>query len=267
MLLCCPHCQTGFWVATEALGEIGRIVRCARCRGSWLAVAEPIEAEFVMAEADGAQAVQSVNGASDQLVSCPEPSIVEIESSPSIAVDQTPTTIIDHEIVRANSKTGQLSCSRNLNRSKRSRAPRFVLAAIGMLGILIVALVSREAIVRLVPDFAGLYAAMGIPVNLRGLEFRDVKTAHETQDGIPVLVIEGNVVNVVKHPVELPRVRLAVLGSNGQELYSWTTLLQRSILADNEKVSFRSRLASPPPEGREVLVRFVTRSDFASSIR
>jgi hypothetical protein len=84
------------------------------------------------------------------------------------------------------------------------------------------------------------------------------------QDGISVLVIEGEVVNVVKRAVEVPRVRLSVIGAGGQELYSWTTLLPRSTLSEDEKVSFRSRLASPPPEGREVLVRFLTRSDLTS---
>jgi hypothetical protein len=37
------------------------------------------------------------------------------------------------------------------------------------------------------------------------------------------------------------------------------------VLADNEKVSFRSRLASPPPNGQEVLVRFLTRADLTGS--
>ena len=123
----------------------------------------------------------------------------------------------------------------------------------------------RESIVRLMPDLAGGYAAIGLPVNLRGLEFRGVRTTQEVQDGIPVLVIEGEVVNVTKHSVEVPRVRIAVLGPGKQELYCWTTLLQRSVLSDNEKVSFRSRLASPPPNGQEVLVRFLTRGDLTGS--
>jgi hypothetical protein len=41
-------------------------------------------------------------------------------------------------------------------------------------------------------------------------------------------------------------------------------MLPRSILADGERIAFRSRLASPPAEGREVLVRFLSRSDLTS---
>lgn len=145
--------------------------------------------------------------------------------------------------------------------------PKFAAVALGFMAVAVAGLVARENVVRFVPDLAGIYASIGMPVNLRGLEFRNVKTLREMQDGIPVLVIEGDVVNVVKHAVEVPRVRLAVIGANGQELYTWTALLQRSILADNEKVSFRSRLASPPSESREVLVRFLTRADLTASVK
>jgi hypothetical protein len=138
-------------------------------------------------------------------------------------------------------------------------------AALAAAGALVVAAIAaRAAVVRVIPDLAGLYAAVGLPVNLRGIEFRDVRTSSETQDGMAVLVIEGEVANIAKHAVEVPRVRLAVLGTAGQELYSWTALLSRSTLSEDEIVSFRSRLASPPPEGREVLVRFLTRSDLTN---
>jgi len=144
---------------------------------------------------------------------------------------------------------------------KNAAAAAFVMAAI----LLVTAAISgRATIVHAVPDLAGLYAAAGLPVNLRGLEFHGVRTTSEMQDGIAVLVIEGEVANITKHAVEVPRVRLAVIGGGGQELYSWTTLLPRSTLSEDEKVSFRSRLASPPPDGREVLVRFLTRNDLTS---
>ena len=147
------------------------------------------------------------------------------------------------------------------------RLPRFAgVALVAAITAAISALALREPIVRMVPDLAGIYASIGLPVNLRGLEFREVKTRQETQDGIPVLVIEGEVVNVTKHPVEVPRVRIAVLGSAKQELYTWTALLPRSVLGDGEKVTFKSRLASPPPRGEEVLVRFLTRGDLTGNL-
>jgi predicted Zn finger-like uncharacterized protein len=155
-------------------------------------------------------------------------------------------------------------------RSQRQRWDRtFALSAMsGMLAlILFVAIVSRASIVRAVPDLAGLYSAVGLPVNLRGLELRSVRTNSGAQDGIPVLMVEGEIVNVTGSVVEIPRLRIAVLGSDRRELYAWTTQLPRSVLSEGERIPFRSRLASPPAEGREVLVRFINRGDITGSIR
>lgn len=226
-------------------------------------MAEPVMAEPVMAETAHDPVVAPVSFGADE-AGWTEVESVEIES-PSIAAEQPPAiAVMSDDRPASPSEPGDRGKShpvRNIGRAKRHGIPRPAIAFFAVVGLFAAALGARATIVSVMPNLAGLYAAIGFPVNLRGLEFRQVKTTREMQDGIPVLVIDGEVVNVARHPVEIPRVRLAVLGAGGQELYSWTTLLQRSILGDDEKVSFRSRLASPPPGGRQVLVRFLTRSD------
>jgi hypothetical protein len=144
---------------------------------------------------------------------------------------------------------------------------RIVAAAVLASAVAFAAIGLRASLVRVAPDLAGLYAAIGFPVNLRGLEFSKIKTMREMQDGIPVLVIDGEVMNVTRQPVEVPRLRLAVLGPDSRELYSWTALLSRSVLSEGETLSFRSRLASPPAEGTQVMVRFLTRFDLTAAGR
>jgi hypothetical protein len=156
--------------------------------------------------------------------------------------------------------------------SRPRRANSTVQRQLIALGALVAALLfavigSRASLVRAVPDLAGLYAAVGLPVNLRGLKFTGVHTTHEMQDGIPVLVIEGEVVNVTRQAVEVPRLRFAILGPNRRELYSWTALLPRSMLPEGEVLAFRSRLASPPAEGKQVMVRFLNRLDLTANGR
>jgi hypothetical protein len=119
----------------------------------------------------------------------------------------------------------------------------------------------RTEVVRWLPQTAALYSAVGLPVNLRGLAFVDVATETETQDGVTVLVIEGTIVSNVARAVEVPRLRFAVRNERGQEIYTWTGQPPKSVLAPRASVTFRSRLASPPPEGRHVLVRFHNRRD------
>jgi predicted Zn finger-like uncharacterized protein len=263
MLIACPHCQTQFQVAASAIGD-GRTVRCARCRESWFAEPPPMFAQA----APFAAGAEATTVEADPIAAEAE-APVEVMDSPPIAVEVSAEIDAVAEIESTQTVAAEAPKPRLRRRIpiRQYRLPRPV--AIGLVAAVTAAvavLSLRESIVRMVPSLAGTYAAIGLPVNLRGLEFRDVKTIQEVQDGVPVLVIEGEVVNVARHPVEVPRVRIAVLGPSQQELYSWTTLLQRSILADNEKVAFRSRLASPPPNGKEVLVRFLTRGDLTGSM-
>jgi hypothetical protein len=51
------------------------------------------------------------------------------------------------------------------------------------------------------------------------------------------------------------------------EIYTWTALPTRSLLAPGDTLAFQSRLASPPPETRDVLVRFFNRHDLGVGIQ
>jgi predicted Zn finger-like uncharacterized protein len=125
----------------------------------------------------------------------------------------------------------------------------------------------RAEVVRFLPQTASLYAAIGLPVNLRGLAFAEVASATETHDGVPVLVVEGTIVNAKDRAAEVPRLRFSVRNQRGQEVYAWTALPSRSVLAPGETLPFRSRLASPPPEAHDVLVRFFNRRDRVAGIQ
>lgn len=268
MLLTCPSCETSFRIKPDALGPAGRTVRCARCHTSWFAVPEGAERELAMAEATAFEAGLASLGAvpSTDRTAWEERSAAN-EDAPSLVPDVSPDARPAPPEDAREAESKLVRRARPLRPAPRKTQGRNIgVVALIAVGVFLVAVIAgRATIVRTIPDIAGLYAAAGLPVNLRGLEFRSVRTASEIQDGISVLVIEGEVVNITKHAVEVPRVRLSVLGTGGHELYSWTTLLPRSTLSEDEKVPFRSRLASPPPDGREVLVRFLTRSDLINS--
>jgi predicted Zn finger-like uncharacterized protein len=125
----------------------------------------------------------------------------------------------------------------------------------------------RGEVVRALPQTASLFGAVGLPVNLRGLVFENVKTTGEVVDGVPVLIVEGTIVNIVNATVEVPRLRFALRNRAGHEVYAWTSVTGRSVLAPGETAAFRTRLASPPTDGRDVVVRFFTRRDFRAGMR
>lgn len=138
-------------------------------------------------------------------------------------------------------------------------------AAVIVFAILdLAAVVWRAEVVRAVPQTASLFRAIGLPVNLRGLAFDHVTTAEEQRNGVNILVVQGTIASTSRRPVSVPRLRFSVRSDGGHEIYAWTALPNRSRLAPGETMSFRSRLASPPPEARTIAVRFFTRGDLAA---
>ena len=53
----------------------------------------------------------------------------------------------------------------------------------------------------------------------------------------------------------------------GGKVYAWTAMPTREVLEPGETLAFRSRLASPPGDGRDVLVRLYTRLDAVAGLR
>jgi predicted Zn finger-like uncharacterized protein len=125
----------------------------------------------------------------------------------------------------------------------------------------------RTDFVRALPQTASFYAAIGMPVNLRGVAFDELVTNTEQHEGVPILVVEGNIINNAGKMIDVPRLRFAVRNAAREEIYSWTAVPPRAALHAREAVAFRTRLASPPPDAHDVLVRFVNRFDMVSGSR
>ncbi|HWY25122.1 MAG TPA: hypothetical protein VNX47_09385, partial [Nevskia sp.] len=136
--------------------------------------------------------------------------------------------------------------------------------ACAAMGALVLALIIwRVDMVRLLPQTATFYKMVGLEVNLRGLMFKDVKISTETVEGKPVLVIEGMITGEARKPVELPRLRFSVRDAQGAEIYAWNAVLEQTVLRPGERAWFKSRLASPPAEGRNIDIRFFNKRDLA----
>jgi len=149
---------------------------------------------------------------------------------------------------------------------RRSRLPGWSTAILALIAINTGLIAFRTDIVRFMPQTASLYASVGLPVNLRGLEFSDIVTRKEVQDGVQMLVVEGFIRNASRRSADVPRLRFAVRNIAGQEIYSWTALPARNTIPPGMTLPFRSRLASPPPEAHAVLVRFFNRRDLVAGL-
>ena len=119
----------------------------------------------------------------------------------------------------------------------------------------------REKAVRAVPPLARAYAAIGLPVNLRGLEIRGLKSSLLQDAGGSVLAVEGEIVNIRPRRSRFRRCGSGSKGADGHEIYTWTTAAPKARLAEGETIDFRARLTTPPAGAHAVLVKFAARPD------
>ncbi|XIA67627.1 MJ0042-type zinc finger domain-containing protein [Bradyrhizobium sp. TZ2] len=285
MHIICPHCTTSYAINPAALGTAGRTVRCSRCKETWLA--HPEDAiEMVAAVPAMAKSSQSAtNDAAaewEALAREEEGQNAPVVDSPSISADWPAggdgssrhgdsdwaavarQDAEDHEEAQLTSHRQRLASIFRLPTLPRIPFMPVVglPTACAAMGALILALmIWRAEIVRLLPQTATFYKMVGLDVNLRGLAFKDIKITNETVEGKPVLVIEGVIVGETRKPVELPRLRFSVRDAQGAEIYAWNAVLEQPLLKPGERAYFKSRLASPPPEGLNIDVRFFNKRD------
>ncbi len=300
MLIVCPSCASSYDVEPAALEPNGRQVRCVRCRTVWHAESSRAERLLAAAEAlapaspqDVAEAVdqpewsvQSADAEPGQEAEAPDAEAVEpvAETSVPPAVDAPPIAPVDLDAgrppidIEAAEPAEDLAPAQNdiesyaarfSRRTARRWRPvwsltRLQTAILALLVIDAVIVGWRRDIVRVLPQTASFYALIGLPVNLRGLVFDAVTTTAEQHEGVPILVVEGAIVNSTGAVAEVPRLKLAVRNAAKQEIYAWTAASPRATLAPYQAVAFRTRLASPPPEAADVLVRFINRRDIVA---
>lgn len=273
MQIVCPHCSTSYGIDSAKLGDDGRSVRCSRCKEVWLARREDA-VEFVnetTVAAGSHQQDPEQDAAAEWDALAREQDETDNEAphvdSPSIAGDWqagSPDWTADSTDGQAGRFPwiGRFMKPKAAGPTPRLNTPIGLTVACTAMGALVLALVIwRAEMVRLLPQTAAFYKLVGLDVNLRGLRFRDVKVSSETVEGTSMLVIEGAITDDSNKPVELPRLRFSIRDAQGAEIYAWNAVLEQSFLRPGEKAVFKSRLASPPPGGRNVDVRFFNKRD------
>lgn len=294
MHIVCPNCTTSYTVDAANFTDAGRRVRCARCGEVWLAKLQemattaPMAAQSVAAQ-DAAVAPPETNfgsdgrSAGDDWQNDDAPHV----ESPSISADLPEPQAADpangtesgwpakaqQEGVEVHDD--QTEEPEKARRKPALKAPRNWAARLptaSALPTLCVALAAitfaltawRSEVVRLMPQTGAFFQMVGLGVNLRGLSIQDVKITSEMVDNKPVLLIEGAIADVARKTTEIPRLRFIVRNAKGDDIYAWNTVLEQPVLHPGEKAWFKTRLASPPAEGREIAVRFFHKRDLAA---
>lgn len=138
---------------------------------------------------------------------------------------------------------------------------RLLLVILGLLVADSIIIGRRTDLVRTMPQTASFYARLGLPVNLRGVDFDGVSAVTEEHGNSAILVISGDVSNGTADMQEVPQLQFALRNAEHEQIYSWTVAPARMTLPAGEALTFRSQLPAPPLDTQEVLVSFVDRAD------
>jgi predicted Zn finger-like uncharacterized protein len=295
MKIKCPDCSTAYDIKPEALGDEGRSVKCARCGNRWFVSPNPEPENLALPEDDEASLEDEASWADDEADevreaevpdSLPDDEEEDLDDEPpaqaakpaarasdDIAGDDENGVLEPNSTIDIETMAKRPKIKVNPNKFKRNRIGAIlnwllrrnyrrisgIMLFLGAIACCAFLVIIRDSIVKQAPDLASLFEAVGLEVNLRGLEFRDLRTFQEIEEGRPVLVIEGSIRNIHTKNEPVPAVHLTIRGGDLQEIYAWTVEPRTKILKGLDETRFRTILADPPPGASDIQVRFINR--------
>ncbi|WP_084536363.1 zinc-ribbon domain-containing protein [Azospirillum halopraeferens] len=225
MIISCPMCSKRYTVPDSAVGPDGKKVRCSHCGHTWY------EYPRLHADAGPGPAPEDGEGGMAAAVRSPPPARAEppARKPPPAA--------------------------------RRRIAPRVLAGWLGLaaaVALLVVGGVAgRHEVVRLWPPAALLYDTVGLPVEPpgTGLQLRNVRSEQRDDAGTPVLVVEGQIVNVSEMERAVPDVVALSLGPDRRPVEEWRIEVSSHRLLPGEIATFHSARRDPGLVA-EVMVTF-----------
>lgn len=241
MILTCTSCSTRYYADDAAIGPSGRTVRCAACGHSWFA-----EPQLTLSERASETAAERAS---------PEPLTRErVERLRRAAEQPGPAP-------SAAAKFRQQQAERMANERKRA-----AMAAWGATGVAIAAsaagmVVFRQDVAEIWPRSASAFAALGLDVNVYGLEFYDLAVERNFDNGAPVLVVSGEVRNVGRDEKSVPPVRISLRDGEANEIYHTVQVLDHNHVAPGGAVPFQIRVDNAPTEAVDLEATFASSAE------
>lgn len=256
MIITCPHCQTKYQVSYEAIGSAGRKVQCAHCQQAW----QQSALDGVDATNQDAFDAMTEDGLDEAVVAEEREVAAEVQRriEAERALASSGAGKLDAATVRLRQKAftdRQTAINADLPLARLRRSLR-------ILGFVLLALVGATAyfgrvmVVEHFPDMAGVYEAVGLGVNVVGLEFSNVSSLRSLRDGKEILVVSAQIVGLMPQPVPVPPVVLTLIDSHGQPVYEWSTTPSVRDLMAGERTTLDTQLMLPPDDAVRVRLSF-----------
>lgn len=274
VVIACPNCGTRYQVPFATIGAAGREVQCAQCSKPWHAMADQPppaalddlifsandESELDSAFEAEAAAIAPRRALPPSLPVDPDHARTLAEIKAAIAPRPKPAEIndIDPALLTKSKRAFERRQERMSKKSPTAQIRRSVRlgALLALLALLALGFTLRVELVRWFPQLAGLYAAIGLPVNVVGLEFEQSKTVTSLRDGKVVMLITSRIRSVSGGPVSVPPVLVSLLDANGTTIYEWTVAPRATEMAPGEFQEFSTEVSAPPDGAVTVRLSF-----------
>jgi predicted Zn finger-like uncharacterized protein len=238
MILTCTSCSTRYYADDAAIGPAGRTVRCAACGFSWFA--EPhLE-------------LRDPEPRAEAVAAAPEPLTRErVERLRKAAQQPGP----------APSAAAKFR-AQQAERMRRERA-RAAVAVWGATGAALAAsaagmVVFRQDVAELWPRSASAFAALGLDVNVYGLEFYNLAVQRSVDGDTPTLVVSGEVRNIGRDSKAIPPVRLSLRDAQSHEILQVVNAIADHPVAAGASVPFQLRVDNPPSDAVDLEATFAS---------
>ena len=246
MILTCTSCSTRYYADDAAIGPSGRTVRCAACGFSWFAEAQ-LELRTAAEPVDAVRAEAPAN----------EPLTRERVERLRRAAEQpgpAPSAAAKFRAQQADRM-----------RRERARAAAVVWTATGAaLAASATGMVAfRQDVAELWPRSASAFAALGLDVNVYGLEFYDLSVERAFDGPTPILLVSGEVRNIGRDDKLVPPVRVSLRDTRSQEIFELVNSVTDQPLAAGEAIPFQIRVENPPADAVDLEATFGNFSDVA----
>jgi predicted Zn finger-like uncharacterized protein len=274
VVIACPNCGTRYQVPFATIGAAGREVQCAQCSKHWHAMAdEPpppavIDEDILFAKDDEAE-LDAAFEAEARGIAPALPAKIAADAEPSRALADIRAALapkpkkdavnaLDPALLTKSKRAfdqrqAKISKQSPLGRMRRTaRLGAFVL----LVSILMLGFAMRADLVTWFPALAGLYASIGLSVNVVGLEFEDSRTLTSYRSGKAVMLITSRIRSVASQTVTVPPVLVSLLDQTGATVYEWTVTPAAKEMNPGEVFEFSTEVSAPPQGAMTVRLSF-----------
>lgn len=264
MIITCPNCQTKYQVTYEAIGSAGRKVQCASCQQSWQQ-RPPAPISSLDTESD-LLFDEIAEDALDEVLQAEQRAVAEREAEDRRArraaetapePDKKKKTTDAAELRKRQQAFSrrQTAMFSSLPMARMRRTAR-ITAVLMLAGILGLGYFARVQIVERYPSLAGVYSAVGLGVNVVGLNLAELHSNRTVTEGKEALAVSAQIVGLMDEPVRVPPVLVSLLDAQDRTVYEWIVSPRVRDLMVGERATFDTRLSLPPREAVRVRLSF-----------